>query len=202
MSANACPRDSSSVRSAPPLKVSLPEVITAAWMAESLLTSSTMVESSSTTFVSMTFIERPGMSQVTSAMPSASTSNRKLTKDIGCSWLPVLRLFASVVIARRRASRRHRHAAHGGCSAPVPRIRGAVTRLDSLDDGRRPHAGADAQRHQRGRKLAAFQLVEHGAEDHGARRAERMAHGDRAAVDIDFGGIEIECLLIAQHDGR
>jgi len=38
-----------------------------------------MAESSSMVLRSMTFIERPGASQVTSAMPSASMSSLKLT---------------------------------------------------------------------------------------------------------------------------
>ena len=68
---------SSMVRSAPPQKASLPEVMTAPLMAASAATFSTMPPSSSITSMSMTFIERPAMSQVTSAMPSASTSNLK-----------------------------------------------------------------------------------------------------------------------------
>ena len=68
------------VRSAPPQNVSLPEVTTAPLMAASLATFSTIASSSSITFASMTFIERPGMFQVTSAMPSASTSKVKLVK--------------------------------------------------------------------------------------------------------------------------
>ena len=40
----------------------------------------------------------------------------------------------------------------------------------------------------------ALELVEHGAEDHRAGGAERMAHGDGAAVDVDLGGIDVEGL--------
>ena len=35
-------------------------------------------------------------------------------------------------------------------------------------------------------EVAALELVEHGAEDHRAGGAERMAHGDRAAIDVDL----------------
>src|SRR5512138_2756238 len=66
------------VRSAPPPKVSLPEVMTAPLTAASAATFSTSPSSSSITEKSITFIDLPGMSQVTSAMPSASTSNLKL----------------------------------------------------------------------------------------------------------------------------
>ena len=65
------------VRSAPAQNASLPEVSTAPLMAASVATCSTMAASSSITFASMTFIERPGMFQVTSAMPSASISKLK-----------------------------------------------------------------------------------------------------------------------------
>ena len=67
------------VRSAPAQNVSLPEVITAPLMAASPATLSTMSASSSITFMSITFMERPGASQVTSAMPSASVASLKLT---------------------------------------------------------------------------------------------------------------------------
>src|SRR5712691_10781038 len=65
-------------------------------------------------------------------------------------------------------------------------IRYSPFRSHPLNDRRGAHAGADAQGHQRGREVAAFQFVEHGAEDHGAGGAERMAHGDGAAVDVDL----------------
>ena len=47
----------------------------------------------------------------------------------------------------------------------------------------------------------ALEFVERGAEDHRAGRAERMAHRDRAAVDVDLVGVEVERLPEAQHDG-
>jgi hypothetical protein len=68
---------SSTVKSAPAQKASLPDVMTAPLMAASLATFSTIWPSSSVTDASITFIERPGMSQVTSAMPSASISKVK-----------------------------------------------------------------------------------------------------------------------------
>jgi hypothetical protein len=70
---------SSMARSAPAQNVSLPEVMTTPLIAASLATSSTMALSSSMTFKSITFIERPGLSQVTSAMPSESVAILKLT---------------------------------------------------------------------------------------------------------------------------
>ncbi len=68
------------VRSAPPEKLSFPDVMTQPLMASSPATLSTIWFSSSITSGVMTFIERPGMSQVATAMPSASVSKRKLVR--------------------------------------------------------------------------------------------------------------------------
>ena len=51
---------------------------------------------------------------------------------------------------------------------------------------------ADAQRDQRGRLVRALELVERGAEQDRAGRAERMAERDRAAVDVDALRIDPE----------
>src|SRR3981081_4125792 len=66
------------VRSAPTQNVSLSEVMTAPLIAASFAIVSTIAESSSITFKSIPFIARPGASQLTSAMPSASVSSLKL----------------------------------------------------------------------------------------------------------------------------
>src|ERR1039457_6949655 len=88
---------SSIVRSAPPQKASLAEVTTAPLMAESVTTFSTMASSSAITSMVMTFIERSAMSQVTSAMPSASTSNLKFGMTLKLLWR--IRLAVPVQIA-------------------------------------------------------------------------------------------------------
>ena len=44
---------------------------------------------------------------------------------------------------------------------------------------------------ERGALAGALEFVERGAEQHGAGRAERMAHRDRAAVDVDLLRIEL-----------
>ena len=69
---------SSIVRSAPPQNAGLADVITTPLIAASFATLSTTVPSSAMTSMVMTFIERSPMSQVTSAMPSLSTSSLKL----------------------------------------------------------------------------------------------------------------------------
>jgi hypothetical protein len=66
------------VRSAPPENASLPEVMTQPLMAASPATRRrSFFELVDDLRSSSTFIGRPGMSQVTSAMPSPSTSNLK-----------------------------------------------------------------------------------------------------------------------------
>ena len=54
---------------------------------------------------------------------------------------------------------------------------------------------------QRGLQATALQFVEHGAEDHRAGGAERMAHGNRAAIDVDLVMADVEGLHVAEHDG-
>src|SRR6201999_2510784 len=77
---------SSIERSAPADSASLPEVMTTPFTAASaevclMISSSSPIEVSSSTF-----IERPGMSQVTSAMPSASVSTLKFLKVLDVIW--------------------------------------------------------------------------------------------------------------------
>src|ERR1700749_481520 len=73
-------------------------------------------------------------------------------------------------------------------------------RSDALDDRGRAHAAADAEGDERRALAGPFKLVERGAEDHCAGRAKRMAHRDRAAIDIDPALVEVERLAKAQHD--
>ena len=70
------------VRSAPPEKESLPELTTQPLIASSEATFSTICESSEITSRLITFIERPGLSQVAAAMPSPSISKRKCVRSI------------------------------------------------------------------------------------------------------------------------
>jgi hypothetical protein len=63
-------------------------------------------------------------------------------------------------------------------------------------------ARADAQRDQRGFLVRALELVEHGAEDHAAGGAQRVAHGDGAAVHVHLLVRNIQRLHHAQHDRR
>ena len=52
--------------------------------------------------------------------------------------------------------------------------------------GRNPHAAAEAQRGPAITQLARFKFIDQDADDHRAGGAQRMAHGDRATVHVDF----------------
>ena len=71
---------SSIERSAPAQNASLLEVMTTPFTAASAVVCFNISSSSVVEVSSSTFIERPGMSQVTSAMPSASVSSLKFLK--------------------------------------------------------------------------------------------------------------------------
>src|SRR5215469_14652356 len=67
---------------------------------------------------------------------------------------------------------------------------------DALDDRRRAHPGADAQGHECGAKPRPLQFVERGAEDHRASGAERVAHRDRPAIDVELLRVELQKFLV------
>src|SRR5690348_1761517 len=177
-------------RSAPAQKASLAEVMTTPLMAASSVVCFTIASSSAIEVSSSTFIERPGMSQVTSAMPSASVSSLKFLKAMWCSS-PKSQGGQSDACPPFLAKLVMVGTAQGAFAHP--------TDLDPLDDRRGAHAAADAQRHQRGLFVGALQFVEHGAQDHRAGRTERMAERDRAAIDVDLGVVDVEGLDVAQH---
>src|SRR4051794_14397456 len=56
---------------------------------------------------------------------------------------------------------------------------------DTFEDGRDAHPATDAHRHEAGRLVAPFELVEDRPDEHCAGRAERMAESDGAAVHVD-----------------
>src|SRR5580658_1946646 len=72
----------------------------------------------------------------------------------------------------------------------------------SLDDRCRTQAIARAQRDQRGIQIAALQFVERGPQNDRARGAERMTHGNGAAVDVDLARINVQHVHITQHHRR
>ena len=76
---------SSIERSAPAQNASLPEVMTTPLTLASAVVCLTICSSSLIEVSSSTFIERPGMSQVTSTMPSVSVSTLKFLKAMCCS---------------------------------------------------------------------------------------------------------------------
>ena len=57
-----------------------------------------------------------------------------------------------------------------------------------------PMPGPHAEGDERGALVPALELVEHRAEQHAARCAQRMAHGDGPAVDVGVGGVDTHLL--------
>ena len=64
------------------------------------------------------------------------------------------------------------------------------------------HAAADAQRGETLLGVAALHLEQQRVQDARARRADRMADRDRAAVDVDLAGIPAEALVDSDSLGR
>src|SRR6056297_2939210 len=60
---------------------------------------------------------------------------------------------------------------------------------DPLDDRRGPHARGDAQRGKARSLAGPLELVQQDTDDDRTGRAQRMAHRDAAAIDIDLAGI-------------
>src|SRR6202790_1466734 len=191
---------SSSERSAPAENASLPEVTMTPLTAASAEVCFTISSSSVMVVSSSTFIERPGMSHDTSAMPSASVSILKFLKAIFVApSMPTANGRGGCLVGWARRALRAvptmlSRIVFGGYASLCPPYGS-----NSFDDRRRPHAAADAQRDQRGRLVGALEFIEHGAENHRARCAERMAERDGAAVDVDLGIVDVERLDVTQH---
>src|SRR4249920_3238910 len=64
-----------------------------------------------------------------------------------------------------------------------------------LDAHCNAHATTDAERGETLLGVALLHFVQQGDQDAGTGRADRMADGDGAAVDIDLGGIPAEVLV-------
>src|ERR1700742_1468877 len=199
---------SSIERSAPAQNASLAEVRTTPLTLASAVVCLTISSSSLIEVSSSTFIERPGMSQVTSTMPSASVSTLKFLKAMCCSmslfvgWVRGEAPYPTASLSAVTEVADYAEFIIGPAQEGRTRWLTRPTQLNPFDNRRRPHAAADAQRHQRGLFVGALELVEHGAEDHRAGGAQRMAERDRAAIDVDLGIVDVEGLDVAQHHRR
>src|SRR5215211_4942160 len=182
-------------RSAPAQNASLLEVMTTPLIAASAVVCLTISSSSSTDVSSSTFIERPGISQVTSAMPSASVSILKFLKAMLVA--PSMSRRVGKGTLRAVPTNLDPGVSLGGHASLCPPY--VLGKSHPLDDGGGAHAAADAQRHQRRRFVGALELVEHGAQNHRAGGAERMAERDRTAIDVDLGVVDVKSLDVAQH---
>src|SRR5690242_609619 len=79
--------------------------------------------------------------------------------------------------------------ARSACDANVLSDTAPPRRSDALEHERDALPDADAHRAQRVAAARALQVVERGGRKARARRAERMAEGDRAAIRVDVGSI-------------
>src|ERR1700691_1102371 len=73
--------------------------------------------------------------------------------------------------------------------------------LDPLDDGCGGHGAAGAHGDQRGAGVAPLELMQRASDQPGAGGADRVAEGDRPAVDVDPVLRRLEYLQPGQHDG-
>ena len=73
--------------------------------------------------------------------------------------------------------------------------------LQALDDRGGTHAGCDAQRGEARAFAGTLKLIQKRADDDGPGGAQRVAHGDGAAIDVDFGAVDIKGLHEAQNHG-
>src|SRR3546814_18642188 len=67
-----------------------------------------------------------------------------------------------------------------------------------LDAHRDAHAAADAQGRKTLLRIVLLHLIEQGDQHARARCADRMADRDRAAVDVDLGGVPAHFLVHRQ----
>src|SRR5580704_8323954 len=81
------------------------------------------------------------------------------------------------------------------------RVQRIVVLSDTLDHRRDAHPGADAQRREAVATTSPLEFVEQRADDHAAGRTERMAHRDRATVDVHLLELEVHLLGEPEHDG-
>src|SRR5688572_11998569 len=103
---------------------------------------------------------------------------------------------ASLMFSRVRCSRRGENqiATTTAASAPAAVTLRSVLRCKGLYDHGDALAAADARRGQAVALLAAAQLVEQRQHEPRARRAERVAEGDRAAVHVQLRLVDAELL--------
>src|SRR4051794_37744290 len=84
-------------------------------------------------------------------------------------------------------------------SLQTPHYKLRTSPLHGLDDRRDPHPDANALRREAVALARAPQLVRDRRDETRARRAERMADGDRAAVDVDLVHRDAELFARGDH---
>src|SRR5947208_16701305 len=72
----------------------------------------------------------------------------------------------------------------------------------ALDDGGRAHAAAGAHGDEAGAEVAPFELVQHRADEHAARRPDGMTEGHGPAVDVALVPVDLRVAQELQHHRR
>ena len=72
--------------------------------------------------------------------------------------------------------------------------------LDAFDDGGDPHATSDAECDQCVAAARAVEFVDSVSDQHGAGRAEWVAHGDGPTIDVELFVGNVELALCAEDD--
>src|SRR5271154_5350881 len=157
-------------KSAPAENASLPEVTTTPLTAASAEVCFTTSSSSAIVASSSTFIERPGMSHVTSAMPSVSVSTLKFFKAIGCSPLHPLddggRAHAAADTQRDQRGRLVaalefvEHGAENHCSRGAKRMAERDRPAIDVDLGVVDVESLDVAQHHGGERFVQFEEVD------------------------------------------
>src|SRR3989441_11836742 len=71
-----------------------------------------------------------------------------------------------------------------------------------LDDRRKAHAEPDAQAREAVAEILSLHLMQPRRDQPGAAHPEWMAEGDRAAVHVQLGVVEADCVAGGDWDGR
>src|SRR5439155_547408 len=134
------------------------------------------------------------MGRTGSSTPHSSNGTREWWRATRPRYAGQTSMWAPTVYLHVASSSRHASvcrapdAGSSGCSASASTLRtcpaGSPLLDFAVDDGRGPEPPAAAHRLQPVARIATLQLVEQPGHQDRARRAERMADGDGATVDV------------------
>src|SRR4051794_6624322 len=135
----------------------------------------------------------PTASSVTGASPAFS-SPTAATDSVGTSARSLKRMS----VRSRKIATARSYSSRSRSSSAITILLGWI--LSDFEQNRVALAAAGADRGEAEAAAVAVQLVDHRREDPGARGADRVPEGHRAAVDVDLLGIGAEHLGRVEHD--